>query len=1431
MATKMRKNLGQQTIHWHSLFLGVLAILSLLAVGIPSCYAEDVSVMVDFQTQLGTPTHRATGWIYGLSEDGTQPAQSFQGDIKAQFFRAGGAQLGCPDSGWSNGGYSGYIRRWNSVKAYYQRAKAVGATFVLLPHDLWGADLVCNVPVWPGDNGDWTNFNNFIDQLIKDVVASGMTGRDVHWDIWNEPDCCGFWDGHRSQEQYLEMWKRAYKKIRAALPNAVIVGPSSSGQPSPGWGWFNTYLDYVKANNVMPDYISWHELNTGSDPVNSKNNVASMLSARGMSVRGYQVNEYGSPSEQTTGDSAWYIARLERAGIDGARANWGMYGGLYDTMGELVVNAGGYKPLGAWWVYKRYGEMTGKHIGVTGASSVDGVAAADPATKKAIILLGSRNNRGQVTVNVGNIPSYLVSNGQTHVLLERMPETNGAPVSAPIVIRNEDLTLNNTQLSIPISWSNESDAYVVTLTSGNSFTPTPAPTPKPTPAPTPTPAPGQEVGVRLNAAGGNGRVDLNWTTSGAISAIQVYRDTDANPSGRQRIGILPGNARSYTDNAVANGTTYWYWIKYTDTSRNTGNSNAGSATPMATGPAPTPTPRPTPAPTPKPTPLPDKGATCANAVALTLPKVFTGAADTCLVTSGIIDSVNSWDAEVVEINGVSYKSQWSNQMPARINGNYYIRYVAKLSWAHFEINGSGGIQPVAVTGVEVTPTNTAVKSGSTTILTATVAPNNATNKNVNWQSSNTGIATVSQTGVVTGVSAGTATITATTADGGRTATSTVKVSADPVVTNYTLTIAVSGNGSTSVAAGPHSYASGTTVSVTATPAIGSVFSGWSGAVIGNANPVTVTMDANKSLTANFMAKNDGNTGDVINGSTETAWAANCPTAPVSACVPGTWQDPGSTTGDPAQCQTAHFVVHSPNGTITASQCQAALDHLENTVWPGYFGKPVFFPEPYCNSATKWKASVHIHSDYDLTGGSWGNNYMGMWVGPGATADHWGLAHEFMHGVQSVAGQLGGCNPNTCGWLFESHANFMPHQLPEFQNNVHCSEMLANAPHLYLGSTRDRYCNWQWMEYLKDKHCYQAVNDIWTQAQNTQDPFMVLKANMGWSQAQLNDFFGEWAMHNIIWDYKNPPPTSGNNAGAMFRSNYGAISDTSRAERRLRLTKLDPVDLKNRRFATPADWAPQRWGYNVVRLYPEQGASSVTVMFRGVTGGNNGWRWGLVATDGALTTARYSPVQPGSDGALTFRVNSGESLWLVVTGAPTVHETIVWDQMYNTVHRYPWMVQIDGAWPEGWQGGTQANCASGLTRHSNGGGCVKSGVPASVYVGPYAQVLGGSVSGNATIDDHATILNGTVSGGTVAGLTILDRGFRVNGGTVATTFYPMGFFESNQSVSGSAQVLGDVEYRGDGLDKSSGTYFGFVDSGTRPANDIRDVSPAPPYVWR
>ena len=65
----------------------------------------------------------------------------------------------------------------------------------------------------------------------------------------------------------------------------------------------------------------------------------------------------------------------------------------------------------------------------------------------------------------------------------------------------------------------------------------------------------------------------------------------------------------------------------------------------------------------------------------------------------------------------------------------------------------------AVTGITLDKTSVSIAPGSTTQLTATVSPDNANDKSVKWNSSNTAVATVDNTGKVTAVKEGTATIT------------------------------------------------------------------------------------------------------------------------------------------------------------------------------------------------------------------------------------------------------------------------------------------------------------------------------------------------------------------------------------------------------------------------------------------------------------------------------------------------------------------------------------------------------------------------------------------------------------------------------------------------------------------------------------------------
>ena len=435
------------------LLTGVLVASSITVASTPASAADETTT-VNFSIAGGSPTYRASGWIYGMTENASGPADHFYTDVKFRYMRAGGAQLDSP-GGWVSGRYQ---RRWDATLAQARRTLALGGQFVILPHDLWGAD---GYPIsrFPGDNGDWTDYDAFLTRLISDVRAAGIT---VQWDIWNEPNLSLFWN--RSQAQYFDLWRRTYQRLRAEFPSHLIVGPSHAGVPTTSTGWWTQYLDFVKANNVVPDIVSWHSL--PSDPVSNVNAANSTLDSRGIPhPRPYQINEYGSSSEQNPGDGSWYIARLERAGADGLRANWASAGNLHNDLGNLLTrnSAGVHLPKGEWWVYRFYGSQTGLISSVTPSTAYDAFATKDSGIAK--ILVGGGGTTGNIAVNIQRLDttSGIVQNNQVRVLAQRIPYNGGGAVQGPVTISNSVVTLSGNATTVNLSHSNADDTFTITL--------------------------------------------------------------------------------------------------------------------------------------------------------------------------------------------------------------------------------------------------------------------------------------------------------------------------------------------------------------------------------------------------------------------------------------------------------------------------------------------------------------------------------------------------------------------------------------------------------------------------------------------------------------------------------------------------------------------------------------------------------------------------------------------------------------------------------------------------------------------------------------------------------------------------------------------------------------------------------------------------------
>lgn len=284
----------------------------------------------------------------------------------------------------------------------------------------------------PGDNGSWTDFDNFLTAMISAINKNAMTdGLDI--EIWNEPDLTGvYWQ--RAQSQYLEMWGRAYHRLRTAFPNSPIVGPTSSGQPSAGNTWLNNYFSFVKSNNSIPDILIWHLEGNPSNAVDDLQTdvpaLEALLSKYGIPAKPLIVNEYGLKSEQTPSASAWYISRFERYGVRGLRGNWASGLALHDYFAGLLgkPNAGtssynatqaGYWGNGEFNVYKYYAtNMTGQRVQTTGSADrlFDVYATRGSTANSVKMLCGSRLASGLWDILVTNLTSVGLPESGTVVI-------------------------------------------------------------------------------------------------------------------------------------------------------------------------------------------------------------------------------------------------------------------------------------------------------------------------------------------------------------------------------------------------------------------------------------------------------------------------------------------------------------------------------------------------------------------------------------------------------------------------------------------------------------------------------------------------------------------------------------------------------------------------------------------------------------------------------------------------------------------------------------------------------------------------------------------------------------------------------------------------------------------------------------------------------
>ncbi|MEN3358898.1 MAG: hypothetical protein V7637_2880, partial [Mycobacteriales bacterium] len=461
-------------------------------------------------------------------------------------------------------------------------------------------------------------------------------------------------------------------------------------------------------------------------------------------------------------------------------------------------------------------------------------------------------------------------------------------------------------------------------------------------------------------------------------------------------------------------------------------------------------------------------------------------------------------------------------------------------------------------------------------------------------------------------------------------------------------------------------------------------------------------------------------------------------------IPARWASTGEVPWVQARTkESANFILlwgdQSTNDPKTApSQFRfdpdSVLSQLES-LYSFYVNTMKFTPET--GPLTQFKIDVIITGDWSTrpqlnawaTGGQVDGKVGVINIAPGAALPgSWGLAHELGHVFQNYTfmGRPGmGLTDPSAGTFWETSAEFMAMQALPTTAAGDLTRFIRTE-NLYWSSSRHHYGAWMLMQYVKDHDGLAMFNRIWNEARSNEHPLEVYRRITGISQAELNRRVGEYAQHNVTWDF-------GNRATVLpfinqlypFITAYNGV----------------PVEAVNQaagHYRISDALAPSDYGYNKIRLVSTVDGGLIRLHFKGhAETGASGWTYGFVAVRNG--TPRYGTLSQTADGELSFQTQPGEKdVYLVVTATPTAVPHYAFLDGYPRNRRFPYEFRIDGAIPSGFEPGFVKPPAPGNGHwHSNGGGWVdnRANVAATAFVGPRAAVFGNStVSGNARIED-------------------------------------------------------------------------------------------------
>lgn len=421
--------------------------------------ADPQRVTVDLSASEGPVMRGANGTLYGLSDDGV-PSDAILAPLKITSVSQkpeGGAQHPNGDA-------------LTVSKSYFRNG---GGEILVMMQDIYAK--------WPYEDLGIEDYLPKVDKIVSEVAADPNSERFVYIPF-NEPDQIWYNLGTSDQAQYeinrdrfFKDWKTVYERIRAIAPDARIAGPNESGYHT---RLLRDFLAFAKRENVLPQIMTWHELDSSSLKNFQGNYDSYRAIERELGIESLKINidEYANRRDLSVpGQLAQWVAMFERNKVYANQAYWDAAGNLDGN----VVRSN--TPNGGWWYFRWYAGLTGDTVKVTPpqANTIDtlqGLASFDKKRRQAQVLLGG--SAGDADVVVQNVSRSVFGRTVTATVAESAwSGYEGQHATPRVLARTKVKVAADGTVSVPLRGLHKMSAYRIVLTPGGTGTPTAASVP------------------------------------------------------------------------------------------------------------------------------------------------------------------------------------------------------------------------------------------------------------------------------------------------------------------------------------------------------------------------------------------------------------------------------------------------------------------------------------------------------------------------------------------------------------------------------------------------------------------------------------------------------------------------------------------------------------------------------------------------------------------------------------------------------------------------------------------------------------------------------------------------------------------------------------------------------------------------------------------